>query len=60
MTESLEVMYEILYSAYQTEVLTNLSLKAEILRLENSCKHPNCGCVCGHTGKCPEDGPCAV
>lgn len=24
------------------------------------CKHPGCCCVCGHTGKCPEDGPCAV
>lgn len=21
------------------------------------CNHPGCCCVCGHQGKCPEDGP---
>jgi hypothetical protein len=26
----------------------------------NDCKHPGCGCVCGHQQKCPEDGPCAT
>ena len=25
-----------------------------------SCPHPGCCCVCGHQGKSPEDGPCAV
>lgn len=36
--------------------------KAKIAALEaerNYCTHPGCGCVCGHKGKCPEDGPIA-
>jgi hypothetical protein len=24
------------------------------------CPHPGCCCVCGHAGKCPEDGPSAI
>lgn len=24
------------------------------------CKHPGCCCVCGHQGKCPEDGPSII
>lgn len=24
------------------------------------CKHPGCCCVCGHQGRCPEDGPSAI
>lgn len=31
-------------------------LKQELL----ICKHPGCCCVCGHQGKCPEDGPSHV
>ena len=27
---------------------------------EGECKHPGCCCVCGHNGKCPECGPCAI
>ena len=23
------------------------------------CPHPGCCCVCGHEGRCPEDGPTA-
>lgn len=25
--------------------------------LYNQCRHPGCCCICGHQGKCPEDGP---
>lgn len=31
----------------------NEVLKASLL----NCIHPGCCCVCGHKGKCPEDGP---
>lgn len=24
------------------------------------CNHPGCCCVCGHRGKCPEDGPSLI
>lgn len=34
-------------------------LRVELAEAQN-CKHPGCCCVCGHTGKCPEDGPCTV
>lgn len=28
-------------------------------KLRRECRHPGCCCVCGHEGKCPEDGPTA-
>jgi hypothetical protein len=24
--------------------------------INDNCPHPGCCCVCGHSGKCPEDG----
>lgn len=32
----------------------------QLISATDKCKHPGCCCVCGHTGSCPEDGPCAV
>lgn len=32
----------------------------ELVGKLNHCIHPGCCCVCGHKGKCPEDGPCAT
>lgn len=32
----------------------------KLVREKDSCPHPGCCCVCGHTGKCPEDGPSIV
>jgi hypothetical protein len=31
----------------------------ETLSEKISCNHPGCCCVCGHQGRCPEDGPTA-
>lgn len=37
----------------------NLQVEELIYRIEQllECWHVGCACVCGHTGKCPEDGP---
>lgn len=49
-------MYEqILTEEEQIEVL-----QAELAKIKTTvdfCNHPGCGCVCGHRGECPEDGP---
>jgi hypothetical protein len=37
-----------------------LALHARLKAAENDCKHPGCCCVCGHQGKCPEDGPSII
>lgn len=35
------------------------ALRQFVVKLSDDCKHPKCACVCGHQGRCPEDGATA-
>lgn len=44
-----------------TSVVEFLLAEIDALRVSaKNCKHPRCCCVCGHEGKCPEDGPTLI
>lgn len=57
-----ELKFKNLSDGYLYKLLDEVRIKLEsrVRELELECKHPGCCCVCGHQGKCPEDGPSAV
>ena len=42
------------------ETWTGIIANALEWATSQACTHPGCCCVCGHQGKCPEDGPIAT